>query len=92
MAKYSKQSLSLRNCLSVAAIKCLKTYQLILSPWVGNQCRFTPSCSNYAIDAYTHFHFFKATWFTIKRVAKCNPWHEGGIDEITPPRGGNDLI
>lgn len=84
MAKNSEQSVSLRNLLCFLAIKCLKAYQLILSPWIGNQCRFTPSCSHYAIDAYTHFGFIKASWLTIKRLIKCNPWHEGGIDEITP--------
>jgi len=82
MAKNSTKSLSINNCLSALAIKCLKAYQLVLSPWIGNQCRFTPSCSHYAIDAYTHFGFIKATWLTIRRLAKCNPWHEGGIDEI----------
>ena len=92
MAKDSKQSLNIKNCLSVIAIKCLKGYQLVLSPWIGNQCRFTPSCSNYAIDAYTHFSFVKATWLTAKRVAKCNPWHDGGIDEVTPPKSHKDLI
>ena len=86
MAKNSNQSFSIDNCLSVLAIKCLKGYQLVLSPWIGNQCRFTPSCSHYAIDAYTHFSFLKGSWLTIKRVVKCNPWHEGGIDEITPPK------
>jgi putative membrane protein insertion efficiency factor len=84
MEKDSKQGICINNFLSFFAIKCLKGYQLVLSPWIGNQCRFTPSCSNYAIDAYRHFNFFKASWLTIKRVVKCNPWHEGGIDEAIP--------
>jgi hypothetical protein len=84
MEKDSKQGVNINNCLSFVAIKSLKGYQLVLSPWIGNQCRFTPSCSNYAIGAYTHFNFIKASWFTIKRVCKCNPWHEGGIDEVIP--------
>ena len=83
MEKDSKQSISINDCLSFLAIKCLKGYQLVLSPWIGNQCRFTPSCSNYAIDAYTQLNFIKASWLTAKRVCKCNPWHEGGIDEVT---------
>lgn len=86
MAKNSNQSFSINNYLSILAIKCLKGYQLVLSPWIGNQCRFTPSCSHYAIDAYTHFNCLKASWMTIKRIAKCNPWHEGGIDEVAPPK------
>jgi putative membrane protein insertion efficiency factor len=90
MEKNSKQGVNIKNGLSFLARKCIKGYQLLLSPWIVNQCRFTPSCSNYAIDEFTHFNFIKASWLTLKRVSNCNPWHEGGIDEAIPIKNNKD--
>ncbi|MGH1439842.1 MAG: membrane protein insertion efficiency factor YidD [Cellvibrionaceae bacterium] len=64
------------------AIQCIRGYQLVASPWVGNQCRFTPTCSHYAIEAYQQKGFIKGTFLSLKRIVKCNPWHKGGIDEV----------
>ncbi len=80
MAKNPKQSFQLKDLPAAIAIKCIRGYQLIASPWIGNQCRFTPSCSHYAMDAYKQFGFIKGSWLTLKRILKCNPWHKGGID------------
>ncbi|MGH1486650.1 MAG: membrane protein insertion efficiency factor YidD [Cellvibrionaceae bacterium] len=83
MAKNSAQSLQLITRFpAILAIKFIRAYQLIASPWVGNQCRFYPSCSHYAIDAYKQQGFIKGSWLTLKRVLKCNPWHSGGIDHV----------
>lgn len=84
MAKDSQKSQSLNLTLwpAKAAILCIRAYQLIASPWLGNHCRFTPSCSHYAVEAYRQFGFFRGSFLTVKRLAKCNPWHQGGIDEI----------
>lgn len=62
------------------AIKLIHGYRYFLSPWVGNQCRFYPTCSQYAEDVYRQFGFFKGSWLTLKRLLKCNPWSQGGID------------
>lgn len=72
------------------SILLIRAYQLIVSPWVGNQCRFSPSCSHYAIDAYKEFGFWKGSWLSLRRLIKCNPWHEGGIDEIPQKKLGLD--
>jgi putative membrane protein insertion efficiency factor len=64
------------------AILLIRGYQLIASPWIGNQCRFTPTCSHYAIGVYREFGFLKGTWLSLKRIVKCNPWVEGGINDI----------
>jgi len=66
--------------LNKIIINLIKTYQVVLSPLMGKQCRFYPSCSHYCIEAYQRFGFVKASLLTIKRISKCHPWHKGGID------------
>ena len=60
-------------------------YRLLLSPFFGTQCRFSPTCSAYAREAIEIHGAIKGTWLTIRRIGKCHPWHEGGIDNV-PPR------
>jgi hypothetical protein len=60
----------------------IRLYQLTLSPWLGNQCRFYPTCSHYGIQAISTHGLFKGLWLTIKRIAKCQPLHPGGVDEV----------
>ena len=52
-----------------------------------NACRFTPTCSNYAIEAYENYNFFKATYLTIKRIFRCRPFGKSGYDPV-PKSGG----
>jgi len=54
----------------------IKIYALILSPWTGNQCRFTPTCSAYASQAIEKHGSLKGAWLTLKRLLKCHPWHK----------------
>ncbi len=68
----------LRKCL----IKLIHGYQYFLSPWVGNQCRFYPTCSNYAIEAIERFGVCKGCWLTLKRLVRCQPFCQGGIDHV----------
>ena len=65
--------------LLVAAIR---GYQYLLSPWFGNQCRFYPTCSEYARVAITKYGSIKGSWLAIRRALKCHPWHPGGIDLV----------
>jgi putative membrane protein insertion efficiency factor len=62
----------------------IKVYRLILSPWVGNQCRFHPSCSNYAEEAIRTHGALKGGMLTLRRLGRCHPWHEGGCDPVPP--------
>ncbi|MDR2178964.1 MAG: membrane protein insertion efficiency factor YidD [Synergistaceae bacterium] len=62
----------------------IRGYQKCISPWLGARCRFYPTCSQYAILVLREWGFFKGMWLTVKRLAKCGPWHEGGYDP--PPR------
>ncbi len=66
------------------AIKCIKGYRFFLSPWIGNQCRFYPTCSHYAEEAIKTHGIAKGGYLTARRLLKCHPWHPGGIDNVPP--------
>ena len=63
-------------------IKLIRFYQITLSVFVGQHCRFTPTCSNYAIEAIKNHGLAKGVALSTKRVCKCHPWSEGGVDEV----------
>ncbi|HTR80458.1 MAG TPA: membrane protein insertion efficiency factor YidD [Bacteroidota bacterium] len=66
-----------------AAIGIIRLYQLLVSPLLPpNSCRFYPSCSQYSIDAFARHGFMKGMWLTVRRIAKCHPWHPGGYDPV----------
>ena len=67
-------------------IGLIRTYQYVLSPWLGNQCRFTPTCSEYARQAVLTHGALKGTWLALRRVGRCHPWHPGGHDPVPPRR------
>jgi putative membrane protein insertion efficiency factor len=69
-------------------IGLVKGYRLLLSPWLGSACRFTPTCSQYALTALERHGAAAGSWLTVARVARCHPWCAGGIDEVPadPPR------
>lgn len=77
------------------ALRLIWLYRYLLSPWVGNQCRFHPSCSHYAEEAIATHGFLRGSYLTVKRLLKCHPWHEGGIDLVPkhpdhlPPTDGS---
>ncbi len=58
-------------------------YRKYISPALGqNKCRYTPTCSEYAIQAYKKHNFFKATFMSIWRILRCNPFSKGGYDPV----------
>jgi putative membrane protein insertion efficiency factor len=63
-------------------IGLIRGYQLLLSPFIGNQCRFTPTCSHYALEAVQRHGAVKGTWLALRRVSRCHPWHPGGHDPV----------
>ena len=65
----------------------ITAYRYLLSPWLGQNCRFYPSCSCYAHDAIERHGSIKGGWLTIKRLLRCHPWHEGGFDPVPPAPG-----
>lgn len=66
------------------AILLIKFYQRFISKYIltGKNCRFYPTCSQYALLAYEKYGFFKGSFLTAKRILKCNPFHEGGYDPL----------
>lgn len=60
----------------------LRLYQLVLSPWIGNQCRFYPTCSEYAHQAIQIHGSWRGSALAIRRLGKCHPWHDGGFDPV----------
>ena len=70
------------NILNYFLIVPIKLYQILLSPLIGPSCRFTPTCSNYAIEAINKHGPFKGLWLAIKRISKCHPWGDSGHDPV----------
>jgi uncharacterized protein len=68
--------------LASPLIFLIKLYQWIISPWLGPQCRYTPTCSQYGIEALKKYGPFKGLWLTIKRIANCHPWGGHGHDPV----------
>ena len=60
----------------------IKGYRKFISPLFPPCCRFTPTCSEYALISFQCYGFFKGLWLSIKRVLKCHPWHPGGYDPV----------
>ena len=68
--------------LGKAMILLIRAYRLLFSPWIGQQCRFHPTCSTYAIEAIRRHGAVPGGWLAAKRLGRCHPWHEGGIDPV----------
>lgn len=62
----------------------IRAYQRAMSPLMGSRCRFYPSCSAYALEAIEAHGALKGIWLAIKRIAKCHPFHPGGVDHVPP--------
>jgi putative membrane protein insertion efficiency factor len=60
----------------------IRVYRYVLSPWWGRQCRFMPTCSEYAAEAIDQYGAVKGTWLASRRMACCHPWHAGGFDPV----------
>jgi putative membrane protein insertion efficiency factor len=68
--------------LSLPLIALIKVYQWVISPWLGPKCRFTPTCSQYAIGAFRKYGLFKGGWLAIRRISRCHPWGGSGHDPV----------
>ena len=60
----------------------IKFYQIAFSPYFGQQCRFSPTCSQYAVDAINKHGALLGSAYTIRRLSHCHPWHAGGHDPV----------
>ena len=68
------------------AIGAVRLYQLLLGPLFAGSCKFHPSCSQYAIDAFRHYGFLRGAALAGWRLLRCNPWSDGGVDRVDDQR------
>ena len=68
--------------MQALALKIVRIYKLIVSPWLPPACRFTPTCSEYAAEAIEEYGFFAGAVRTVGRVLRCHPLHRGGFDPV----------
>ena len=63
-------------------IALVRFYRFAVSPLLGQNCRFEPSCSEYAVEALQRHGALKGFWLALRRVGRCHPWHPGGYDPV----------
>jgi putative membrane protein insertion efficiency factor len=69
-----------------ALVALIRVYQRLVSPWLGNRCKYHPSCSQYAAEAIMRFGIFRGVVLAAWRVLRCNPWSHGGFDPVEAQR------
>ncbi|WP_428485777.1 membrane protein insertion efficiency factor YidD [Rhodopila sp.] len=75
---------------AAVGIGAVRVYQWTLRPFIGRNCRFWPSCSDYAVDALRLHGALKGSAMATRRILRCNPWHEGGVDPVPGPDARTD--
>jgi len=64
----------------------VRAYRLLISPWLGQSCRFQPTCSAYALEALERHGGLRGGWLTLRRLLRCHPWGGSGYDPVPPAR------
>ncbi len=71
---------------SQIVVGLIRGYQYLLSPWLGSSCRYTPTCSAYAVEAISQRGAIRGSWLALKRVGRCHPWAAPRHDPVPPSR------
>jgi len=71
-----------KNPLAVVTILLIKAYRAVVSPLLPPTCRFTPTCSSYALTAIERHGLARGGWLAVKRISRCHPWNPGGHDPV----------
>ena len=72
----------IKNIFTKFVINLINIYKYLISPLLGNNCRFLPTCSEYTKESIIKFGLFRGVWLGLKRIVKCHPWGKGGYDPI----------
>jgi len=72
----------IKRLVSGLFLLLIRAYQLLLSPMLGASCRYSPTCSQYGVEAIRKYGPFKGGWLTLKRIARCHPWSGHGHDPV----------
>jgi len=72
----------LKLIFSKILVGLVRFYQLAISPWMGSSCRYSPTCSQYMIEAVNEWGPLKGFWLGIKRIGRCHPWGDEGYDPV----------
>lgn len=72
----------LKLIFSKLIIGPVRFYQLVISPWTGSSCRYSPTCSQYMIEAVNEWGPLKGFWLGVKRIGRCHPWGSHGYDPV----------
>ena len=70
------------------AIFFVRIYQVVISPWLGPNCRHIPTCSNYMLEAIEEWGVLRGGWMGMKRLARCHPWGTSGYDPVPKKSSG----
>ena len=76
--------------LSRPLIALVRVYRVAISPWLGMNCRYQPTCSEYAMEALRTHGAFKGTGLAVRRIGRCHPWGGSGYDPVPGSRGEDD--
>ncbi len=68
--------------LAKPLVGLVRLYRVAISPWLGSNCRFQPTCSAYAIEALQRHGVFRGGWLAVRRIARCHPWGGCGYDPV----------
>ncbi len=72
----------IKKLITLIFLSIIRVYQILLSPILGASCRFTPTCSQYGMEAILKYGPFKGGWLTLKRIGRCHPWGKHGPDPV----------
>lgn len=76
----------MKKIITYPFVLLIKGYQIFISPILPSSCRYTPTCSHYAVEALQTHGLLKGGWLAAKRIASCNPWGGSGYDPVPPKK------
>lgn len=82
---------SIKKIIAAPFILLIKIYQWVISPLLPQSCRYTPTCSSYAIEAIKEWGVIKGLWLALKRISSCHPWGGSGHDPVPKKTSNSDL-